>query len=265
MFSLQYLQFRYEDATKISVLGKNYVAEKQMRPAYASLFMISFCLSKRVTGFVRSSLTVAESLSLKTSPDCAKDLKRSDETGLWIEDTTKTRIDMPVRKFGYRTVPFEWNELTYIVKVDQNLARLSRSVEQERDYQVYIRDLKHQWKSVYDHILCSKFELEQRKGDDGKYYAYPPISELEGSRKCIVQNDFPYYLAGNIEHWILWKIGGFCTTEDIDDARNQIQQQLGNVENFLHWINPPHLKSLPDIDHVHFLCLREDDPTKAAE
>jgi hypothetical protein len=30
MFSLQYLQFRYEDATKISVLGKNYVAEKQM-------------------------------------------------------------------------------------------------------------------------------------------------------------------------------------------------------------------------------------------
>ena len=126
-------------------------------------------------------------------------------------------------------------------------------MEQEKDYQIYMRDLRQEWQSVYDQILYSKFALEKRKNDDGKLYAYPPVSELEGIRKCVVRNDFPYYLDDGIEHWVLWKLGGDCTEADIDQAREEIRTAIGAVD-FLHWINPPHLKSLPEIDHVHFLC-----------
>ena len=37
------------------------------------------------------------------------------------------------------------------------------------------------------------------------------------------------------------------------DDENYIQSVLVMVS----WINPKHLQSLPDIDHAHILCLRE--------
>ena len=140
-----------------------------------------------------------------------------------------------------------------IIQVENDLARLSRSVEQEKDYQIYMRDLKQEWHSVYDHILHTKFSLEKKRNEAGKFFAFPPVSELTEIRKCVVRNDFPYYLDDGIQHWVLWKLGGDCNEEDIDVAREEIRAAIG-AEEFLHWINPPHLKSLPDIDHVHFIC-----------
>lgn len=160
---------------------------------------------------------------------------------------------MPQREIGYRTVPLSWQELVHIIQVQKDLKRLSRSVEQEKDYQIYMRDLKQEWESVYDHILHSKFSLEKRTNSAGKFFAYPPVSEIKETRKCVVPNDFPYYLDDDIEHWVLWKLGGDCTEEDINLAREEIREKTG-VTEFLHWINPPHLKSLPEIDHVHFIC-----------
>ena len=34
--------------------------------------------------------------------------------------------------------------------------------------------------------------------------------------------------------------------------------RLGKVIDTISWINPKHLQSIPDIDHAHILCLRED-------
>lgn len=88
-------------------------------------------------------------------------------------------------------------------------------------------------------------------------------------RLCM--NDFPYYLAPGAEHWVLWKLGGGVVTPDeVDDAKlDLVSRSRGLVsrrydrasfrgvandhEVFLHWVNPPHLKSLPGIDHVHIL------------
>jgi hypothetical protein len=60
---------------------------------------------------------------------------------------------------------------------------------------------------------------------------------------------------------------GICSDDDIAQAKEDVKQELelsggedsengqAVVVDCLHWINPPHLKSLPDIDHVHILCL----------
>jgi folylpolyglutamate synthase len=91
----------------------------------------------------------------------------------------------------------------------------------------------------------------------------------------LVKNDFPYYTADGVEHWVLWKLGtDECgsdtgsqgdeqqceiTSDDINAAKADLQHRLGDVTDFLHWINPPHLKTVPELDHVHILCLRRRD------
>jgi hypothetical protein len=151
---------------------------------------------------------------------------------------------------------------------EQNLAKLSRSLQQEQEYQVYLRDLKRKWRSVYDHILVSKFgfeaqQKEQPRGDDAsnpwfqrRWQAYPPLTQVKAVQKVLMRNDFPYNTDEDIEHWVLWKLVENITKEEIDEAKDELRERLGNVVDILHWVNPPHLKSLPDIDHAHFLCLR---------
>lgn len=87
-------------------------------------------------------------------------------------------------------------------------------------------------------------------------------------------NDFPYYLDPGIEHYVLWKLGGDVTPRDIanakldlmkrDDAESRAADEsedeltfervmTSDTEKFLVWFNPPHLKSLPGIDHAHII------------
>lgn len=55
-----------------------------------------------------------------------------------------------------------------------------------------------------------------------------------------------------------WKIGGDCSQDDIVDAELELKSKLGGSCDFIHWVNPPHLKSLPEIDHIHILVRRTE-------
>ena len=98
-------------------------------------------------------------------------------------------------------------------------------------------------------------------------------------RLAVLSNDFPYFVEEGIAHWVLWKLqpmdddnkdpngsgvvssGSSITEDDIAHAKDVIRETslaandplFYNCE-FLHWINPPELKSIPEIDHVHILC-----------
>ena len=170
-------------------------------------------------------------------------------------------IVLPELKYGYRAEPLEWAELIQIIQVEKDLAKLSRSVEQQTEYMIYMRNLKSQWKSVYHFILHSKFGFEKRMVRDNAsgtelWESYPLVSKAKEQRKSLVLNDFPYYNAPGIQHYILWKIGGDVTDQEIEEACQDLRERLGDVIDVLHWNNPPHLKSLPDIDHVHILVHR---------
>ena len=178
------------------------------------------------------------------------------------DDDDDASITLPTLPYGYRTKLFDWTELQQIVR-SNDLGRLARSVTQQHAYEVHKRNLRRTWTSVTDHILCTKFGLP-RKQDEATslYYCCGRCREKEASstpaKMTVVRNDFPYFLPENkIEHWVLWKLGGRCLETDIAAAKDEIQQNEGHCYvDFLHWINPPELQSLPDIDHVHILCLR---------
>ena len=95
----------------------------------------------------------------------------------------------------------------------------------------------------------------------------------------MVPNDFPYYFGDSIKHWYLWRLGCVAdgdaseadsniTEDDIIWAQKQLmmdgdlslnitEENQGTIVDVLHWENPPHLKSVPGIDHAHILCLRK--------
>jgi hypothetical protein len=197
-------------------------------------------------------------------------------------------IHLPPVKYGYRTTRYEWLELQQIILVEQNLDKLCRSENQQMEYERFKQKLTQTWKSVLDYVLCTKLDVPRCvQKETGLAYAqlYPsPVSSpssplpalpLPSPKTIVLRNDFPYYTAENIHHYVLWKLHGICSDDDITQAKEDVKQELelGNYENngdgddgendngqavvvdCLHWVNPPHLKSLPDIDHVHILCL----------
>lgn len=105
----------------------------------------------------------------------------------------------------------------------------------------------------------------------------PTQTAVNSHRMVLCLNDFPYFFESEIEHWILWKLGGRDVKEvEIEKAKFKILCQCTGVvcENdgiemqsvhsslsamtltgechlstlihddsiFLHWVNPPHLK-----------------------
>jgi hypothetical protein len=211
-------------------------------------------------------------------------------------------IELPLAKYGYRTTRYEWSELCSIILVEHNLDKLCRSVDQQMEYELFKRELTKTWRTVLDYVLCTKLDVPRRvHAETGLAYAQlhpspsPSSSSLPASsssatvtetetdtttvststplpspKTIVVRNDFPYYTAENIHHYVLWKLHGICSDDDIAQAKEDVKHELegGAVEDnenghavvvvvvdCLHWINPPHLKSLPDIEHVHILCL----------
>lgn len=160
---------------------------------------------------------------------------------------------------GYRIFPFSWDELQEIVG-NRDLSYLCRSIEQQHKYEIYKIHLKNQWETVHDHILCSKFGIEPVIATQtGRRKASLDLGNLPDDllRVSLLPNEFPYFTEEPIQHWVLWKLGQDCSEEDVNWAKDQLQARIGPVRDFIHWTNPPHLKSVPDIDHVHILSLLE--------
>ena len=171
-----------------------------------------------------------------------------------VPSSTPTSRPFPTKRTS-------WSELKQIILQDNDLARLRRCQKDQQTYDDYMtKVVKTHYKSVMDFILDSKLDVPtQIDPSSGKKYAM--IEKVTNERKCLVRNDFPYYFDTAVDHWILWKLGGSgeISASEIDEAKMDLNQQLGDVVDFLHWINPPALKSIPEIDHVHILCLRKGE------
>lgn len=163
---------------------------------------------------------------------------------------------MPQHVIGYRVNPFSWEELRDIVDQD-DLSYLSRSVMQQYEYEIYKIHSNKTWHSVYDHIMCSKFgapsvlieESGLQKANLDNLDKLPTLA--------LLPNEFPYFVEEPIQHWVLWKLGSSCTDDDIEWAKTELQERIGPIHDFLYWTNPPHLRSVMEIDHAHILCLPE--------
>lgn len=194
-----------------------------------------------------------------TSPSVAEVLtieKRFRELGLKnaasdIQEVYDTAT-LPTLKYGFATSRFTWQDLKHIILEEKDLARLARSEKDQLEYQVFRHFVGLEYRSILDFLLITKFDFQTALIND-KLQTAQTIKESGVRRTMLVKNDFPYYTEEGIVHYVLWKTNDDITEQDIEDAKKKLVREKGAVDT-IHWINPPHLKSLPEIDHAHILC-----------
>jgi hypothetical protein len=117
------------------------------------------------------------------------------------EEDEECAIKLPVLQYGYRTTRASWSDLESIV-ASKDLARLSRSRQQQTEYERYKQNILKTWKSLLDYMLCEKFHhVVEMDESSGKKYAR--ADRHHGHIRKLLPNDFPYYMHETIEHWIL--------------------------------------------------------------
>ncbi|GFH56129.1 hypothetical protein CTEN210_12606 [Chaetoceros tenuissimus] len=164
------------------------------------------------------------------------------------------------------TRPYTWDELKHIV-VDGDPSMHARSIDVQVKYQLKAKAIRKEWRHMNDYILHSMFDTEKVKIEqDGpeRFASNPSLQQVKSEKRYetrLHRNEFPYYICDGIEHWCLWKLGGVVTEKEVDIAIEELKLRMkkdgnGQLEDVLSWTNPPHLQSVPDIDHAHILCLR---------
>jgi len=55
-----------------------------------------------------------------------------------------------------------------------------------------------------------------------------------------------------MQHYVLWSSRGVLTTEEIQEWRTRVSEDNGGCQTVF-WVNPPHYKSIPEIEHIHIV------------
>lgn len=79
------------------------------------------------------------------------------------------------------------------------------------------------------------------------------IQPSNPSDRVLRTNEFPYSTApeGEITHYVLWSLNEM-TEKDVETT---LIEQLPEHE-FIHFVNPPHRKTVPEIHHWHVFARR---------
>lgn len=155
-----------------------------------------------------------------------------------------------------RDQPMDWEELHETIVLKKDLASLFRSQQVEDRYTQHRLQVSQTYDSIYDYILHAKFNLPREWNRETSRWRVP-YKSTTGTPIALAPNDFPYFTAPGVEHWVLWKLGRAITDDDIAQAMQTLRDDH-NVAATIHWENPPHLKSLPSIDHYHILAKTRD-------
>jgi hypothetical protein len=134
--------------------------------------------------------------------------------------------------------PLSWSELT---KYNNNapLNVLERDPAIQKKYDDHQRSLKDSGSSVDGHILSllgSQYNRSLCRGRDDYVYA------------TLMKNDFPYYLEGNISHYLLW------TSEEVNyEAASKIMKTMSRDDkaDVIMFANNKDNRSIKIVPHYH--------------
>ena len=170
------------------------------------------------------------------------------------------------------TSALSWEDTKDIID-SQKLEELGRSAAQHAHYRASLDSIMEHYASIGDYIKISKLDVESC--DDGSGKLASTGKRLENARTSslvLLKNDFPYHFESNIQHYVLWKyaatsdygigISDCLSTAEIEWGAQQLSESLFPLHvEIQHWINPEALKSIPDVDHCHFV-VRVADATE---
>jgi hypothetical protein len=172
-----------------------------------------------------------------------------------------------------------WGEAEDAVRTNK-LEVLGRSVVVQEAYNEFRMVLQTKWSSLGEYIFVSKFKCAEIPNSEDPSKLCADKSSLRGSMDApiyhLCENDFPYYYEDDVRHLIFWKTtypevsaepvawNEEFSTKEIEEGREKVAHALaaeGAAEGrgrscveIIHYVNPPHLKSIEAIAHVHYLA-----------
>lgn len=149
-------------------------------------------------------------------------------------------------------IKMTWEEVKDVI-IRGDLAILGRSQQQQEEYDAFYNQTKSNWLTIADFLLATKFEYEVLEDITSKKKSVNRTNIISQERLKLAPNDFPYYFEDGIHHFILWKLGGIITEHEAVDAAMKLRTHNSKYIDHIIYINPPHLKSIPEIEHAHVL------------
>ena len=151
---------------------------------------------------------------------------------------------------SYLNHALSWSRCKDLVAEDR-LELLGRSHSQHASYHAFMDNVRSKYAEVADFLFTTKFGFDAAVDPvSGKLRAVVPTQVPD--RLILQINDFPYHYEKGIVHYVLWKLGTPLVEQEILDAQASLLAKEGAVEAIF-YVNPPHLKSILQIDHAHIL------------
>ncbi|KAF9994192.1 hypothetical protein BGZ79_001087 [Entomortierella chlamydospora] len=162
---------------------------------------------------------------------------------------------------------FSWSELTKMI-ASKDLTPLGRSEQVQEAYQRAIKRRNMKYGSADEYIRQrilhwppAEKDAETSDGNESSSScssASPsssptgPVDPLEVRLK---KNEFPYSVKPGIEHWLIWSRRPLT---DENWIRAYLKERLPG-RDFLFFVNPPELRSVPTIFHVQVFTKGEGE------
>lgn len=148
-------------------------------------------------------------------------------------------------------LPMTFADVKEIITAGQ-LHKLIRSDKEQLKYTEFIKLLLESWCTPGDYFLSVKFGLAFTLEKNGKKSVSRQFSEDVKQQRHIALNDFPYFFEEGVLHYILWKLEGEILPTDILEIMKELKVRH-EIADYVFFINPPNLKSIPDIYHAHII------------
>lgn len=175
---------------------------------------------------------------------------------------------------------FSWSELSELI-ASKNLAPMGRSEQVQFAYQKAIKKRTKTYGSPGEYIRQRVLHWPPAESCDNNDGSRPPSSAStfsdgnESSTSCssvssppssptgplnplqivLKKNEFPYSVKKGIEHWLIWSRNPL--TDEVW-IRRYLEERLPG-RDYLFFVNPPELRSVPSIFHVQVFTKGEGE------
>jgi len=141
-----------------------------------------------------------------------------------------------------------WKELEALIS-ENKTGVLGRSSETFKKYQAFNMSVRGEYASMRDFVCMALFGMESEVNEQGKKRA-KRSSTTNKHTILLLPNEYPYNVASNIEHMVLWSLNNLSNEQVVACVRAMLKKnEKGNTPLFIVFSNP--VQSIPDVFHTH--------------
>eukprot|EP00049_Salpingoeca_infusionum_P026610 m.26736 g.26736 ORF g.26736 m.26736 type:complete len:303 (+) comp8860_c1_seq1:185-1093(+) len=167
-------------------------------------------------------------------------------TVLGADELTAPRDLVGKEEGGHIITALNWGDLEYLVYTRQ-FDYMARSESELQRYLHWRSRVLQVYASLGDVLASIVFSYPVFAATEGEQKFYAQFPDTPGKQLVFRSNEFPYHVSKGINHWVLWSESQPLTRDIVEEKLHQLLPV--NME-FLYFVNPGHLQSVPQVKHA---------------